>query len=64
MEIDGHTVTALQIPGFREEWGDSELYSDYTPARSHPVILKFIPYYAWANRGEGEMQVWVRVINI
>ncbi len=60
MEIDGHTVTALQIPGFREEWGDSELYSDYTPARSHPVILKFIPYYAWANRGEGEMQVWVR----
>ena len=22
--------------------------------------LKFIPYYAWANRGENEMEVWVR----
>ncbi len=22
--------------------------------------LKFIPYYAWANRGPGEMRVWVR----
>jgi Uncharacterized protein conserved in bacteria len=21
---------------------------------------KFIPYYAWANRGPGEMTVWVR----
>ena len=21
----------------------------------------FIPYYAWNNRGEGEMSVWVRV---
>ena len=21
--------------------------------------LRFIPYYAWANRGEGEMEVWV-----
>ena len=22
--------------------------------------LTFIPYYAWANRGENEMQVWIR----
>lgn len=25
-----------------------------------PVKMKWIPYYAWANRGENEMQVWVR----
>jgi len=22
--------------------------------------LTFIPYFAWANRGVGEMMVWVR----
>ena len=25
-----------------------------------PVEIKFIPYYAWANRGINEMQVWIR----
>lgn len=25
-----------------------------------PVIMIFVPYYAWNNRGEGEMTVWVR----
>ncbi|WP_372513900.1 hypothetical protein [Shouchella clausii] len=24
------------------------------------MTLQFIPYYAWANRGEGEMAVWLR----
>lgn len=24
------------------------------------VVLTFIPYYAWANRGKGAMRVWVR----
>lgn len=25
-----------------------------------PVTMIFVPYYAWNNRGEGEMTVWVR----
>lgn len=34
----------------------------YTPSSpvKQPTQLTFIPYYAWANRGEGEMIVWVR----
>ena len=28
--------------------------------KEEEVSLKFIPYYAWANRGENEMEVWVR----
>ena len=27
---------------------------------SDPVRLRWIPYYAWANRGVGEMRVWLR----
>lgn len=57
----GKEVMILEAPGLREEAADSSLYDDYVPAKTHPATLKFIPYYAWANRGEGEMQVWVRI---
>ena len=30
------------------------------PKRIEPVKIKMIPYYAWANRGINEMQVWIR----
>lgn len=39
----------------------STLYSDYKPASYDDITLTWIPYFTWANRGEGEMQVWVRV---
>ncbi len=42
-----------------EGWG-SELYSSESAVLSSPSKVKFIPYFAWANRGEGEMSVWVR----
>ena len=28
-------------------------------ANSSPVSLTFIPYYAWANREQSAMEVWV-----
>jgi len=61
--IGGRTMTMLKVPGFRQEppADGAPLYSGYMPPKERPVTLKFIPYYAWANRGEGEMRVWVRV---
>ena len=38
-----------------------ELYGQYHPAEKETVSLRFIPYYMWANREEGQMQVFVRV---
>lgn len=35
------------------------LYAPYTPTKTEPTTLRFIPYYAFANRGEDDMQVWV-----
>lgn len=32
---------------------------DHAPAESQPHTLTFIPWFSWANRGEGEMRVWV-----
>jgi uncharacterized protein len=31
-----------------------------TPHSAGPVLLRAIPYAWWANRGEGEMRVWIR----
>lgn len=36
------------------------LYHDYQPLKEESTELMFLPYYAWSNRGEGEMCVWVR----
>lgn len=59
--ICGRPMTFLEAPGLREERDDGPLYRDYRPAKTRPATLRFIPYYAWANRGEGEMRVWVRI---
>lgn len=34
--------------------------TDTKAVKKEQVRMKWIPYYAWANRGENEMQVWVR----
>lgn len=57
----GHEMCILTVPGKRMNMDSvEELYHDYTPAVESDVTLTFIPYYAWNNRGEGEMSVWVR----
>lgn len=43
------------------EWEESHLYQTYQTPSLNEKKLTFIPYYAWANRGLGEMLVWVRV---
>lgn len=35
------------------------LYTEYTKPEYEPAQLKMIPYFAWANRGENEMAVWL-----
>ncbi len=45
---------------------DDPLYRDFAlaqPGANKPATLTFIPYYAWANRGQQEMEVWVPVVN-
>ena len=44
---------------------DDPLYRDFAlakPGGNKPSTLTFIPYYAWANRGQQEMEVWVPVV--
>ncbi|MGA2813584.1 MAG: beta-L-arabinofuranosidase domain-containing protein [Candidatus Acidiferrum sp.] len=59
-------IVVLKHPGAATDQSDSgaRLYSAYTPAeeKSREVELKFIPYYAWANRAATPMQVWTPVL--
>ena len=45
--------------GLRQQADREELYTE-SPGPIVPAHLTFIPYHAWANRGENEMSVWVR----
>ncbi|MBR7453881.1 glycoside hydrolase family 127 protein, partial [Klebsiella pneumoniae] len=31
---------------------------DHSPVERQPRTLTFIPWFSWANRGEGEMRIW------
>lgn len=37
-----------------------ELYANFEMQKTAEVEIKAVPYYAWNNRGVGEMMVWIR----
>ena len=52
-------VLALMGPGVRERAQADSLYADEPPAKQE-IKVTAVPYYAWNNRGPGEMLVWIR----
>jgi DUF1680 family protein len=40
-------------------WQEKSLYRQASPELFKKQRLTWIPYYAWANRGKGEMRVWI-----
>lgn len=62
--VCGEPVKEILMQGFKEDKekeAPQRLYRPVQTAEKSPVILRFIPYYTWANRGENEMSVWVGV---
>lgn len=58
--LGGVVTVRAEAEKLREEDWTNGLYSPEAAPGTKPHPVKFIPYYAWANRGEGEMTVWVR----
>jgi DUF1680 family protein len=56
------TIQATVRKVDKQAWGDA-LYRTDSKQTYTPFEATFIPYYAWANRGKGEMTVWVREQN-
>ncbi|MBE3035852.1 MAG: glycoside hydrolase family 127 protein [Candidatus Atribacteria bacterium] len=56
--LGGITVITAEAQRYNSPWED-ELYKANVESQYRPVTVKFIPYYAWANRTSGEMMVWI-----
>lgn len=67
VEVAGSGVMAnkilIQAQGYRQALSAPEekpLYQfDRPMTHTEPQTLTFIPWFSWANRGEGEMRIWV-----
>lgn len=53
----------IQAEGLKQSAPDAEQsalwHYDRAPGAWQPHTLTFIPWFSWANRGEGEMRIWV-----
>lgn len=55
-------VTTLTVPAFhrqRSSWQPGQLYREAGPLALTPLEVKLVPYFAWGNRGEADMSVWL-----
>lgn len=62
IEIDGRRIFALQTEAYRLEREQYDRNALYQTLRFHGMKkepLRLIPYFAWDNRGMGEMRVWL-----
>ena len=62
VKIAGAEIPAIVAQGRKRKQRMSDsLYEEYVPAEYEDAGIVYIPYYAWANRGENEMAVWLRI---
>ena len=55
-------VLTLTLPALalqRAEWKPNQLYREARAVEPLPIKLKLVPYYAWGNRGDTDMSVWL-----
>jgi uncharacterized protein len=60
--IAGTKVLSLTLPALaleRSVWKPEQLYREAGPPAAHEIELELIPYYAWGNRGDTDMTVWL-----
>ncbi|MGA2798985.1 MAG: beta-L-arabinofuranosidase domain-containing protein [Thermoguttaceae bacterium] len=53
------SVLALEIP--RQRQASGQLYREADTAPPRDIQIKLVPYYAWGNRGDADMSVWLPV---
>lgn len=64
LEIQGREVQALEGQAFciqRNDFNKNALYQPLKYKGLDKTAVRFIPYYAWDNRGYGEMKIWMPI---
>ena len=59
IDIGGVRLPVLQAEARRVTVDAGPLYRPWREPETENVCLTLIPYFAWANRGLGEMCVWL-----
>lgn len=60
--IEGSRMMALETQAYVRDakaW-EYQLYRT-VDKNKHTATIRLIPYYAWGNRGKGEMSIWIPV---
>lgn len=60
LKISGFDLPSVSIPVKKLRGGGTGLYTPLSPPEEDSFRALLIPYFAWANRAEGEMRVWLR----
>lgn len=66
-EIQGRSMTALKGKAFcqdRTGYDRNALYQRFRYNGVREVDVRLIPYFAWDNRGLGEMRIWMPVMYV
>ena len=65
MEIAGHRFTALEgevnVVNNRK-WDNHTLYRELQQTAKKTTKIRLIPYYAWDNRGNQDMSLWLPLV--
>ena len=62
VDICGRTIPCVEAKLLRrsvDEAAREQLYRTFEPEKLTPVTVRMIPYFAWDNRGMGEMKIWL-----
>jgi DUF1680 family protein len=63
LKVGNSKVISLETTGKKTdngEWKD-QLYKEVSKRSPEEIRIRLIPYFAWGNRGHGEMSVWLPV---
>jgi len=64
IEIDGAKMVAIKGEGVLltdSSWKNKLYQPVNADKKEERITLRFVPYYAWDNRGKGEMSIWIPV---
>ena len=62
MNICGRKIGILEGEAskiIREDYDPSALYQTFRKTKREDIAVRMIPYFAWDNRGMGEMRIWM-----
>ncbi|MGN1368946.1 MAG: glycoside hydrolase family 127 protein [Aristaeellaceae bacterium] len=62
VEMEGRSIPALETTVLCQQMDENQreaLYRTFQPPKLDACPIRMIPYYAWDNRGMGEMLVWL-----